>query len=55
MMGFVLCCNTPDRNLRIPTRRFPPAVEAAKLKYYNADVHSAAFVLPQFAKAALGL
>ncbi|KAJ3175847.1 hypothetical protein HDU87_005675 [Geranomyces variabilis] len=56
MMGFVLCCNTPGRNMRVPTRRFPPAFEAGgKLRYYNADVHQAAFVLPQFAKAALAL
>ncbi|KAI9332720.1 Spermine/spermidine synthase-domain-containing protein [Zopfochytrium polystomum] len=54
-MGFVLCCNESGRNLKKPIRKFTREQEASLLQYYNADVHEAAFVLPQFTKKALGL
>ncbi|KAJ3104196.1 hypothetical protein HDU97_009451 [Phlyctochytrium planicorne] len=54
-MGFILCCNQEGRIIRNPCRRFTKEFEAANLRYYNAEVHSAAFVLPQFTKNALGL
>ncbi|KAH9247893.1 spermidine synthase [Batrachochytrium salamandrivorans] len=53
-IGFILCCNEAGRNLKVPTRRFAQDFERANLKYYNAEVHSSAFVLPQFTSNALG-
>jgi spermidine synthase len=47
-IGFILCSNE-ERDFKVPARSFPPEFEKAKLKYYNQQVHSAAFVLPQFA------
>ncbi|KAI8899044.1 Spermidine/spermine synthase [Globomyces pollinis-pini] len=52
-IGFILCCNEEGRNLKTPTRQFSKEFERAKLKYYNSEVHSAAFVLPQFARNVL--
>ncbi|KAI8816271.1 Spermine/spermidine synthase-domain-containing protein [Fimicolochytrium jonesii] len=52
-MGFILCSNEPGKDLKTPARYFERSVEDKKLRYYNREVHSAAFVLPQFAKAAL--
>ncbi|KAJ1563606.1 hypothetical protein HK405_001434, partial [Cladochytrium tenue] len=52
-MGFVLCCKEAGRDLRRPARRFSREQEAELLRYYNAEVHEAAFVLPQFTKKAL--
>ncbi|KAJ3218201.1 putrescine aminopropyltransferase [Dinochytrium kinnereticum] len=54
-MGFILCCNQEGRVISRPCRRFTREEEASKLRYYNAEVHEAAFVLPQFSKKALGL
>ncbi|KND01961.1 spermidine synthase, variant [Spizellomyces punctatus DAOM BR117] len=54
-IGYILCCNEAGRDLRTPARSFTKEFEASKLKYYNAEVHKAAFVLPQFTKSALGL
>ncbi|KAJ3072368.1 hypothetical protein HK102_006249 [Quaeritorhiza haematococci] len=51
-IGFILCCNEEGRILRKPARKFSKEVES-KLKYYNSEVHEAAFVLPQFAKSVL--
>ncbi|KAJ3185337.1 hypothetical protein HDU85_001387 [Gaertneriomyces sp. JEL0708] len=53
-IGYILCCNEAGRDLKKPIRRFNRDFEAAKLKYYNAEVHEAAFVLPQFTRAHLG-
>ncbi|XJO78461.1 hypothetical protein BDV3_002898 [Batrachochytrium dendrobatidis] len=53
-IGFILCCNEAGRSLKVPARQFPKDFERANLKYYNSDVHSAAFVLPQFTNNALG-
>jgi len=46
-IGFIICskgdiCSVPKRKL-----------DVTKLRYYNEDIHKAAFVLPQFARAAL--
>ena len=53
-IGFILCCNE-ERDLKTPCRTWPKDFERAKLKYYNSQVHQAAFVLPQFTSNALGL
>lgn len=62
-IGFMLCkkAGGPEYALKEPKRE-PPTVGSATaadsvtipLKYYNSELHSAAFVLPQFAKDALG-
>jgi spermidine synthase len=54
-IGFILCCNQAGRDLKKPARKFTREQENEKLRYYNAEVHEAAFVLPQFTKKALGL
>lgn len=46
-IGFMLCAKSPGRNMRVPLREVP------NCKYYNQDVHGAAFILPEFAKALL--
>ena len=52
-IGFVLCSlQTAPGALRAPARPVPAAMQRA-LRYYNEDLHAAAFVLPQFARAAL--
>jgi spermidine synthase len=52
-IGFILCSNE-EKDMKTPVRTFTKEFERAKLRYYNSDVHSAAFVLPQFAKNVLG-
>lgn len=52
-IGFMICAKAREGSgpldVRVPRREVPePAC-----KYYNSDVHRAAFVLPQFAKEAL--
>ncbi len=46
-IGFMVCAKAPGRDLRTPVR------EVKNTKYYNKDVHKAAFVLPQFARVLL--
>ncbi|KAK2175593.1 hypothetical protein NP493_720g00014 [Ridgeia piscesae] len=53
-IGFLLCCLNPEANLREPVRILTEEqIKEMKLRYYNADVHRASFVLPQFAKEVL--
>lgn len=53
-IGFLLCSNVDSStlNLRAGTR-VPSKVVQEGLRYYNAEIHKAAFVLPEFAKQAL--
>lgn len=46
-IGFMLCSKEPGRDMRTPLRK----VEGCR--YYNSDVHRAAFVLPEFGRALL--
>jgi spermidine synthase len=46
-IGFMLCAKAPGRDLRAPVR------EVKGTRYYNQDVHRAAFVLPEFARVYL--
>ena len=43
-IGFVVCSLEPTRNVREPVHQVPDC------RYYNADVHRAAFVVPEFAR-----
>lgn len=52
-IGFILCSTNPETKFNTPLRRFDRGVEKASMKYYNSEVHSAAFVLPQFAQNVL--
>lgn len=52
-IGFILCTKSKDIDVQNPVRK-PDAKVQKMLRYYNHDLHKAAFVLPQFAKEALG-
>lgn len=44
-IGFVVCSKEPGRDVKAPLRAVTPT------RYYNAEVHKAAFVLPEFGRA----
>ncbi|KAG2066626.1 hypothetical protein BDR04DRAFT_1136654 [Suillus decipiens] len=46
-IGFLVCSKEPGRDLSVPARR------VTNTRYYNENVHRAAFVLPQFAQSFL--
>jgi spermidine synthase / saccharopine dehydrogenase (NADP+, L-glutamate-forming) len=46
-IGFMLCSKEAGRDMRTPLRKVPGC------RYYNEDVHKAAFVLPEFGRAML--
>ncbi|KAH9474985.1 Saccharopine dehydrogenase [NADP(+), L-glutamate-forming] [Psilocybe cubensis] len=46
-IGFMVCAKAPGRDLKTPVR------EVKGTKYYNKELHSAAFILPEFARALL--
>ncbi|CAG8768975.1 16861_t:CDS:2, partial [Dentiscutata heterogama] len=52
-IGILICCNDPTRNLKKPIRKWPEDKEEKLFKYYNSEIHEAAFILPQFTKSAL--
>ncbi|CAI7864739.1 unnamed protein product [Closterium sp. NIES-54] len=60
-IGFMVCSTPgPEVNFKVPCNKIEDQPERPDnlpklppLKYYNSQVHSAAFVLPQFAKEAL--
>lgn len=53
-IGFLLCSKNQKCDFRTPPRVLTgEEVELLNLRYYNTDVHKAAFVLPQFASMAL--
>ncbi|KAK3808797.1 MAG: spermidine synthase [Benniella sp.] len=52
-IGLMVCSKDKDANIREPARRWSKEQEAKLCRYYNSEIHSACFVLPQFAKAAL--
>ncbi|KAJ2821088.1 putrescine aminopropyltransferase, partial [Coemansia furcata] len=53
-IGFILCSKDKTTNFKVPLRRMSPEQELKLFKYYNADIHSAAFVLPNFTRLAIG-
>ncbi|KAJ9079447.1 putrescine aminopropyltransferase [Entomophthora muscae] len=52
-IGFIMCSNDASRNLKEPVRQWPKDVENKLCRYYNSDIHRAAFVLPTFVRNAL--
>ncbi|KAL1978199.1 hypothetical protein VTN31DRAFT_1058 [Thermomyces dupontii] len=53
-IGFMVCCKDPNRNVREPVRRWSKEEEEKLCRYYNAEMHRASFILPNFARKALG-
>lgn len=51
-IGFILCSKDPETKFHEPLRK-PSEEELAGLKYYNSEIHAAAFVLPNFASRTL--
>lgn len=51
VIGFCVCCLDPSIDVTKPTKLLDP--DEYKLRYYNKDVHTASFVLPEFARKAL--
>ncbi|RXN11754.1 spermidine synthase [Labeo rohita] len=53
-IGFMLCSKNPKTNFREPERELPrDEIESMNLKYYNPEIHRAAFILPEFARKEL--
>ncbi|KIH59619.1 spermidine synthase [Ancylostoma duodenale] len=51
LMGYVVCSKSKDIDVTTPSRMLSDDdVKRMKLRFYNSQVHSAAFVLPQFVK-----
>lgn len=49
----MVCSKDANRDVKVPVRSWTAAEEDAKCRYYNAEIHKASFVLPNFAKKAL--
>lgn len=47
-LGLIVCSNNANIPLNIPQRKISEQ-EQGKLKYYNPQIHSSAFVLPTWA------
>ncbi|MFH4976387.1 hypothetical protein AB6A40_003096 [Gnathostoma spinigerum] len=53
-IGYMICCKGKKRDLSVPCRELDDAdIKKMKLRYYNSQIHRAAFVLPQFMKEVL--
>lgn len=52
-IGFMVCSKDANANLREPLRSWSTEEEEKLCKYYNKEIHRAAFVLPTFARKAL--
>lgn len=49
----MVCCKDATRDLKNPLRSWSKEEEETLCRYYNQDIHRAAFVLPTFARKAL--
>ncbi|KAK9322217.1 Spermidine/spermine synthase [Lipomyces orientalis] len=52
-IGFMVCSKDPERKVDVPTRVTEPEKEKELFRYYNADIHRAAFILPTWARSFL--
>ncbi|KAK1978188.1 spermidine synthase [Colletotrichum cereale] len=52
-IGFMVCTKDASRNVKEPLRKWSAEEEDKLCRYYNSEIHKAAFVLPNFAKKAL--
>ena len=48
-IGFIMCSLDDSRSALVKPKRAPVQALQDKLKYYSPEIHSTAFVLPQFA------
>lgn len=48
-LGLIVCCNSSETDFTSPPRK-PTCEEQEYLKYYNTGIHSACFVLPNWAE-----
>ena len=49
----MVCTKDASKDVSKPLRTWSEEEEVDKLRYYNKQLHEAAFVLPNFAKVAL--
>ncbi|RPA87156.1 spermidine synthase [Ascobolus immersus RN42] len=49
-IGFLVCTKDSTRNVKVPLRKWTREEEEKLCRYYNADIHAASFVLPNFAR-----
>ncbi|KAE9607091.1 putative spermidine synthase [Lupinus albus] len=55
MIGFMLCSTEgPSVDFKHPVNPIDSEISAKPLKFYNSELHTAAFCLPSFAKKAIG-
>lgn len=52
-IGFMVCCKDKDRDVKVPLRTFTREEEDEMFKYYNADIHKSAFILPTWVRKEL--
>lgn len=52
-IGFLVCCKDAKRDVKKPLRTWKAEEEDKLCRYYNKEVHEAAFVLPTFARKKL--
>lgn len=52
-IGFMICCKDASRDVSKPVRTWSTEDEDRHCRYYSKEIHSAAFVLPTFARKAL--
>ncbi|EFP10073.1 hypothetical protein CRE_24540 [Caenorhabditis remanei] len=53
-MGYLICAKSENRDISTPARVLTDdQVKSLNLRFYNSEVHKAAFVLPQFVRNAL--
>ncbi|KAK9236634.1 Spermidine/spermine synthase [Lipomyces kononenkoae] len=52
-IGFMVCSKDPDCKVDTPTRVTEPEKEKEIFRYYNSDIHKAAFILPTWARSFL--
>jgi len=54
-IGYYLCSLRENKVFRIPVHNFDTAESMNKLKFYNSEMHTAAFALPPFLKKAIDI
>ena len=52
-IGFMVCCKDASRDVSTPLRSWDEKEEEKLCRYYNKEIHRAAFVLPTWVRSAL--
>ena len=52
-IGFMVCCKDATRDVSTPLRSWDEKEEEKLCRYYNKEIHCAAFVLPTWVRSAL--